>query len=124
MYKASAFLDSAAVRTLYCSLFLLYINYCSEVLGNTFKTSLNCIVKAQKKAIRMVRFREHTNGLLCKLQLLKFKDLVTYTITINMHNASLNILPSNVQRYFSNNFDSAQSLRSNSLFKVLRLEQL
>ena len=74
LYKASAFLDSAALRTLYCSLFLPYINYCSEVWGNTFKTALDCIVKAQKRAIRIVskvKFREHTNGLFCKLQLLK-----------------------------------------------------
>ena len=67
-----------------------------------------------------VKFREHTNGLFCNLQLLKFEDLVTYKIAINMFYANLNLLPPNVQRYFSNNLDSAYSLRSNSLFKVSR----
>ena len=122
-YKASAFHDSAALRTLYYSLYLPYINYCSEVWGNTLKTALDCIVKAQKRAIRIVskvKFREHTNGLFCKLQLLKFEDLVTYKIAINMYNANLNVLPPNIQRCFSNYLDSAYSLRSYSLFKVSR----
>ena len=39
MFKTSALLDSQALRTLYCSLFLPYINCCSEVWGKTFKSS-------------------------------------------------------------------------------------
>ena len=39
MFKASIYLNTEALRTLYCSLFLPYINYCSEVWGITYADS-------------------------------------------------------------------------------------
>ena len=50
MYKASVYLDLVAMRTLYCSLFLPYINYCCEVWGITYKSTIDSIVKLQKKS--------------------------------------------------------------------------
>ena len=123
MFKASVFLDEVAMRTLYCSLFLPYINYCSVVWGKTYTASIDCISKAQKRAIRIVckaNFSDHTNELFSRLKLLKFSDLVDYKIAIMMYNASLNLLPQNVQRYFSDNCNRVHSLRNDNKFKVIR----
>ena len=49
LMKASMFLNSIAMRTLYSSLFLPYINYCCEVWGITNKGTIDPLVKLQKK---------------------------------------------------------------------------
>ena len=54
MYEASFILSIATMRALYCSLFLPYLNYCSEVWGVTYTKITECSVVAQKKAIRMI----------------------------------------------------------------------
>ena len=43
LYKAKHLLSKHCLYTLYCSLFLPYINYCSEIWGNTYVTNLNPI---------------------------------------------------------------------------------
>ena len=51
MYKAKHLLNRTSKITLYCSLFLPYITYCCEVLGNTYKTNINdiCVTKESSK---------------------------------------------------------------------------
>ena len=70
-----------SLYTLYCSFILLYITYCVEVWGNTYKTNTDPIfILPPKKAIRIVNkadYREPTNPLF-KLNTLKFKDLVDF----------------------------------------------
>ena len=94
LYKAKHLLNSNTLRTLYCSLFLPYLNYCSEVWGVTYKTAIESIYLAQKKAIRIIcrtsRY-EHTNNLFIKLGLLKFFDLVNFKVAIVMYKAKKNL---------------------------------
>ena len=40
IYKATLFLKASALNTLYFSLFLPYIDYCSEIWGNTYRRNL------------------------------------------------------------------------------------
>ena len=64
LYKESHYLDTVAMRTLYCSLFLPYINYCCEVWVIRCKGTIEPLIKLQKKAIRIVSKvgkYEHTN---------------------------------------------------------------
>ena len=119
--KASMFLNSIAMRTLYSSLFLPYINYCCEVWGLTNKRTIDPLVKLQKKAIRIVSKvgkYEHTNGLFYQLKLLKFVDLVYLKVGIIMFKARINKLPVKVQEKFSLNINTNYSLRSVNKFKV------
>ena len=63
---------------LYCSLILPYINYCSEIWGNTYATNLECITVIQKRVVRLVcgaRRLDHTGPLFTQLGILKFIDL-------------------------------------------------
>lgn len=64
--KSKYVLQCNTLRTLYCSIILPYFNYCAEIWGNTYKTSLMPLVLLQKRAIRMINkagFRDHTNPL-------------------------------------------------------------
>ena len=64
--KVSRPIDKSSRHTLYCSLFLPYMMYCSEIWRNTYKTKLRSIVILQKRVIRTiygVDRLEHTNDL-------------------------------------------------------------
>ena len=53
MYKAREMLDKNCPRTLYCTLFLPFIDYCAEVSANTYNTNLRPLVILKKRAIRI-----------------------------------------------------------------------
>ena len=65
----------------YILLFIIlpYLNYCCEVWGITYKSTIDSLIILQKNAIRIISKvgrREHTNELFCKLKLFKFTDLI------------------------------------------------
>ena len=49
IYRAKYLLDKNSLFILYCSLFLPYISYCCEVLGNTYNTYINGVYILQKR---------------------------------------------------------------------------
>ena len=54
IFRTKRVLNYDSLYTLYCRFFLPYINYCSEIWGNTYKTKLNSIILIQKKVIRTI----------------------------------------------------------------------
>ena len=48
IYKASRLLNTPALYTLYCTLFLPFLNYCAEVWGNTYKSNILPLIMKQK----------------------------------------------------------------------------
>ena len=103
MFKSKMVLDKNSLRTLYCSLFLPYINYCSEIWGNTYKTNLRPIVLLQKRAVRIienVNRLHNTHLLFLKLKVIKFYDLIEYKTAIIMCKAKHEVLPENIQKLF------------------------
>ena len=86
---------------LYCSLFLPYINYGSEIWGNTYCTNVECITVLQKRVVRLVcgaRRLDHTSPLFKQLDILKFVDLVKFKTSIIMFKAYHNVLPDSLQK--------------------------
>ena len=101
VFKSKMVLDKNSLRTLYCSLFLPYINYCSEIWGNTYKTNLRPIVLLQKRAVRIienVNRLHNTHLLFLKLKVMKFYDLIEYKTAIIMYKAKHEVLPENIQQ--------------------------
>jgi len=101
--KVRHILNQDTMYTLYCTLFLPYLHYCTEVWGNTYKTTLQTICTTQKKAIRIVcnaGYYEHTNDLFLTLQTLKFEDIVDLKTIQIMYKAKNKVLPSNIQKWF------------------------
>lgn len=102
--KAKHLFNYNSLRLLYCSLVLPYLDYCSEVWGNTYKSSLQAITSLQKRAIRIIHnagYRDHTNNLFLSSNLLKFMDIVEYKTAIIMYKVQNGILPRNIQERFS-----------------------
>ena len=101
--KAKHFLDHKSINILYNSLILPYLSYCAEILGNTFKSTLQPLSILQKRAIRIIHntgYRENTNPLFSKSKILKLTDLVSFQTAQIMYRATNNILPVNIQACF------------------------
>ena len=99
IYKVSHYVAKSSRYTLYCSLFLPYMMYCSEIWGNTYKTKLQGIVILQKRVMRTiygVDRLEHTHYLFCDSHSLKFPDIVRLKTVLFMFNAYNNSLPTNL----------------------------
>ena len=89
---------------LHCSLILPYINYCSEIWGNTYAINVECITVLQKRVVHLVcgaRRLDHTNPLFKQLGILKVVDLVTFKTAIIMYKAYHNELPDSLQKIFN-----------------------
>ena len=63
IYKAKFFLKASALITLYFSLFLPHIDYCSEIWGNTYRTNLMPLFTLQKRVVRVIYGVKLWNGL-------------------------------------------------------------
>ena len=73
----------------------------------------------QKKAIRIISnkpFREPTNPLFSRLNILKFRDLVDYITIQTMYKAKNKLLPQEIQNLFKMK-DSSYNLRRPLLFE-------
>ena len=104
IYRASCLINQDGIYMLYCSLFLPYINYCSEIWGNTYATNVECITVLQKRVVRLIcgaRRLDHTNPLFKQLGILKFVDLVKFKTSIIMFKAYHNVLPDSLQKMFN-----------------------
>uniref|UniRef100_A0A3Q3ITX2 Reverse transcriptase domain-containing protein n=1 Tax=Monopterus albus TaxID=43700 RepID=A0A3Q3ITX2_MONAL len=96
-------LDGKALRILYSSLILPYLEYGVENWGNTYKSSLQPLYILQKRAIRIVHkmgYRDHTNGAFIQSKLLNFFDLVGYKTAVFMYKARNNLLPGGIKKLF------------------------
>ena len=64
---------------LYSTLILPYINYRSEIWGNTYHSSLKKLVRLQNKALRIVdgkSYNDHTSPIFVSYNCLKLKDII------------------------------------------------
>ena len=91
------------MRIPYCSIFLPYIHYCSEIWGNTYHSNINRIIIIQKRTIRLLFGAgrlDHTTLLFQRANILKFTDLVKLKTAVFMYKAYHCLLPENIQRNF------------------------
>ena len=103
IYRASKYLDTFSLKNLYCSLFMPYLSYCSEIWGTTYITYINSLYFIQKKVVRTmskVGRLNHTNALFVDLKLIKLSDLIDLKIAIIMFKVKQKVLPPNIMNYF------------------------
>ena len=88
------------MRILYCSIFLPYIHYCSEIWGSPYHSNINIIIIIQKRAIRLsfdAGRLDHTAPLFQRANVLKFADLVKLKTAVFMYKADHCMLRENIQ---------------------------
>ena len=82
--------------TLYYSLILSHLQYCTLLWANTYSTCLNKLRILQKKAIQIItqsHYLAHTDPLFSKLKLLKLDDLYKHQLGIYMYKSTKGLLP-------------------------------
>ena len=85
-------LPEKVLITLYNSIVLPYLTYCSVAWGNTFRTHTDKLKILQKKVIRLVtnsNFRHPSKPLFLQLKLLPFDELVSLSCLIFMFKLQL-----------------------------------
>ena len=122
IYKASKVLNTKSLFSLYCTLILPYLNYCSENWGNTYESNLNKLFLKQKRVIRIINkatFYAHTTLLFKKLNVLKLKDLIELKTAIFMYKVYTKSLPRNLLEKFEiKNKNRFYNLRSSQAFNL------
>ena len=112
--KAKWVLNYNALYILYFSLVFPYLTYVLEVWGNNYKTTLQPLVKLQKRAVRIIHkadYLEHTNTLFLQSKIIKFLDLVNFYTAQLVFKASRNILPPTIQGQFTERNSEGYNLR-------------
>ena len=103
--RASKFLKTKELQTLYCSLILPYL-YCGVVLwGNNYQSNLNRIIKLQKRVIRITAKADHKHStlpLFHNMGLLKFTDIVFKDTAIMMYEVANSQVPMRFTSMFKN----------------------
>ena len=103
IHRASKYFDTFSLKMLYCSLFMPYLSYCSEIWGKTYITYINSLYLFWKKVVRTmskVGRLDHTNALFVDLKLLKQSDLIDLKIAIIVLKVKQKVLPPNNMNYF------------------------
>ena len=102
--RCNNILDKEALYILYCTLFLPYINYCSEVWGNTYVSNLMPICILQKRIVHIINkvgFLDYTNKLFIENKILKFLDLIKFKMVVIIYKARNKLLPANIKKNVS-----------------------
>ena len=94
---------------LYNTLILLYLSYCSEVWGRTYKTNLNPLFVIQKIFLRIIgklsRY-DYTTPLFLKFKILKLFDLIEYKAACFMYLVYLRKVPEHLQKFYVRNIST------------------
>ena len=108
LYKLKHIFPRHILLSLYNSLILPHLNYCSIVWASTYPTYVNQLFILQKRAIRFIankNFRDHTFSLFHDLGILSVFDIYKYQLGIFMYRLNNNLIPSNLKKIFTKTKD-------------------
>lgn len=94
--KLKHYLPPNILRTLYITLILPQLTYCTTIWSGTYSTNLNHLCVLQKRAIRHISHaapRDHTSPLYKRLNLLKLNDIIRVQLATFAYKAWNGLLP-------------------------------
>ena len=101
--KAKQYFDVHTLTTLYYTFVYPYLNYCIEVWGSASVTSLNVLLKLQKRICRIIShsgFLAHSLPLFKSLRILTVTDIYHLSLATFIFRFKKNLLPSIFNDYF------------------------
>ena len=104
--RLKEFIPKNILLSLYNTLVLPHLNYCSIIWGSCSKYLLDRILKLQKRVVRIITnssFLAHTKPLFISLNILPIYDLYKYNLGIFMFSFYKNLLPQSFDNLFSQN---------------------
>jgi len=90
------FVKKESLLMLYYAMIHPHINYCLNIYSCANKTTLNRLRLKQKEAIRIVAnagYRDHTEPLFRRLNVLPLDQLISFSVLKFMHSFKFNLLP-------------------------------
>ena len=119
-YKARQILGRSYLISLYNTLVVPYLSYCNIVWGGVNLTSLDPLIKIQKRAIRCIcnlKRRASTSEYFQMTRLLKLVDINQYSQIIFIYKFSKGMLPDIFNHFFKyNNEIHSYRTRQSNLF--------
>ena len=123
--KTRLFVSESILINLCYTLIYPFLNYGITAWGNTYPSITQPLLLPQKRALRLITFsgyREHTNPLFIKFEILKFHDLVKYNNALFVFNFHSGKLPEVFNNFFTpvnlqHNYRTR--LASKSSFRIL-----
>jgi hypothetical protein len=105
LYSVKRIVNSSALHSLYCTIILPHLMYCSEIWGHNYQNVLNPLFVLQKKAVRIIGgashyYRDHTRPLFLKYNLLNLYDIISYKSMCFMYKIKFKKFPINLQNLF------------------------
>ena len=94
--KVRPSLNKDSLHTLYNTLVLPYLSYCTIVWGDKNNSNLDSLFITQKKIIRIYTnsiWLEHTTPLFLSLKKIKIRDFYTHQIAVHMYRYHNDLLP-------------------------------
>ena len=104
--KLRPYVNNDTILGLYYSFIYPYFTFCVKVWGKTYQSNLDCIVKLQKRVIRLlagVHPLTHKEPIFFRLKILKFTDVVNYIIGIFMYKVYHQDIPRVFENYYTDN---------------------
>jgi len=101
-------LPQHCLKLLYNTLIHIYLTYGIIHWGKTYETSLDRIIKQQKKAVRNITnssYNAHTNPLFHSKKILKVKDVYKLQVAVFMYKNDKSTLPTSLSNIFTLNRD-------------------
>ena len=103
MRRVKHLLIDSTLYSLYSTLVMPYLNYCCEILGNTYKSRIQPLHIIQKRAIRICKkadYMSHSRPLFYQLKSLNIHDMVNFKSMVFMYRVYNKLLPANIMSYF------------------------
>ena len=119
--KVRPFLNKQSLYTLYNTLVLHYLTYCTLVWGDKNNANLESLFITQKKVIRTCTYSlwlEHSTPLFLYLNKLKIRYIYTYQLAVHMYRYHHNLLPPGLP---NNNFAVQSDIHSYNTRQALDL---
>ena len=113
--RAKKYLNEKALKTLYISLIHSNLTYCLIIWSSCKLSTLNPLIKLQKKAIRIIsnaNYNAHTEKLFKKHEILPLNELAIYSKILFMYDFINNRLPSSFENMWIRNAELNQNRRS------------
>ena len=102
--KARQVFESSTLLKLYYSFVYPYLIYCVESWGHTCKTHLDCLLKLQKRILRIIMslsYRHHTSPIFKNLKILNVYEITSFYTTVFIFKFKKGLLPSIFCDFFS-----------------------
>ena len=115
MYKLRPFLPLNVMKNIYYSLIYSHIIYAIEVWGSTFKTELDKILILQKRAMRLMSYKDvfpdtpgplsPSNPIFIALETMKVTEIYKYQVSKLIFKSLNQLTPEQFHQWFKLNYD-------------------